>query len=119
MKKSNENQTFLDNINDKLDQGVNEIDDATVGALHNIRKAAIAQAENKTINTWNWLQPIPVMAMASIVLVVSVTLQMTMTSSVLPAPALADIPLLTASDDIEFYNDLEFYQWLDAEKLNG
>ena len=119
MKKSNENQAFLDNINHRLNQSVDEIDDATLSALQKIRKATVAEAENKTTNTWSWLQPIPVMAIASIVLVVSVTLQMTMTSSVLPSPALADIPLLTASDDIEFYNDLEFYQWLDAEKLNG
>ena len=119
MKKSNENKAFLDNINDRLNKRVDELDDATLSALQNIRKTAIAQAENKTTDTWNWLQPIPVMALASIVLVVSVTLQMTMTSSVLPSPALADIPMLTASDDIEFYNDLEFYQWLDAEKLNG
>ena len=119
MKYSNDDQALLKNINHRLNQGVDEIDDATINALQDIRKAAIAQTENKTTNTLNWLQPIPVMAIASIVLVVSVTLQMTMTSSVLPSPALADIPLLTASDDIEFYNDLEFYQWLDAEKLNG
>ena len=59
------------------------------------------------------------MAAVSLVLVLGISLRMTMDITLTPTPALEDIPLLTATDDIEFYNDLDFYQWLEAENLNG
>ena len=118
MNNAKDDQEFLKDINNMLNRRVEEIDENTKAALRNIRKAAIAQTVDRTANRWQWLQPVPIIAMASIVLVVSVSLR-TMTTSQQQSPALENIPLLTAADDINFYNDLEFYQWLEAEKING
>lgn len=119
MKYSDEEKAFLETINKQLDQRVEEIDDPTKDALRRIRRSAIAQATDRSTSRWQWLQPVPIMATISLVLVISLSLRLTMTSSMHPTPALEDIPLLTASDDIEFYNDLEFYRWIEAENLNG
>lgn len=118
MNKHNEEE-FLEALSNRLDQRVEEIDDSTKDELYIIRKKAINRARIKSASSWRWLKPVPVMALASIVLVVSVSLRVTMTASNSVTPALEDIPWLTASDDLELYNDLEFYQWLETENLNG
>lgn len=120
MKKQDKNGEFLKAVNEELNQRVNAIDDSTREALRNIRKKAIAQEKNTSGNTWQWWRPYPVIAAtAGIVLVVSVSLRMNMTKSIDALPSPEDIALLTSSDDISFYQELEFYQWLEAEKING
>lgn len=120
MNKQDKEKSFLDAVNRELDQRVDAIDDSTRAALRNIRKEAIAQVHDKPGNSWQWWQPYPVLAVtASIALVVSVTLRINMTASIDDFPELKDIAMLMASDDIGFYQDLEFYQWLEAEKING
>lgn len=120
MNRQDKEKTFLNAVNTELNQGVDAIDDSTRAALRNIRKEAIAQVHDRPGNAWQWWQPYPVIAVtASIVLVVSVTLQINMTASMDDFPELKDIAMLMASDDIGFYQDLEFYQWLEAQKING
>lgn len=36
-----------------------------------------------------------------------------------PAPPLEDIEILASTDDIEFYDDLDFYHWLADENVAG
>ena len=124
MKKNNKDDDFLKAVNNHLNKSVDAIDEDTKAALHDMRREALSKTEKGLtepglIERWFWLRPAPVMAMASLVFVVSVSLQMTSTVSVTPSPALEDIPLLTAADDIELYDDLEFYQWLEAQGENG
>ena len=119
MKKSSDDKAFLKTINDILDQEVEAIDDATKAALRDIRLSALAQSSDNTRQAWQWLSPVPIMAVASMVLVLGVTLQINMTASTEFTPALEDIPLLMAEDDIDFYNDLEFYQWLEVKQDHG
>lgn len=120
MNKQDEEKGFLNAVSKELDQRVDTIDDSTRAALRSIRKQAIALAHDKSGNSWQWWQPYPVIAItASIALVMSVTLRINMTASMDDFPELKDIAMLMASDDIGFYQDLEFYQWLEAEKING
>ena len=120
MNRHDEEKNFLNQINKKLDQRVGTIDDATLDALRNIRKSAITEAADRSENIFTRFQLYPmVVATAALVLVVSVTLKINMNSAVDDIPGLEDIPLMSASDDIDLYRDLEFYQWLEAEKVNG
>ena len=119
MNRSKSDQTFLESINRKLDQSVIDIDVSTKEALQKIRQQALSQKGNNRDVLWSWMKPVPLMAAVSLVLILSVSLRLTMDTMETLTPALEDIPLLTASDDIEFYNDLDFYQWLEAEKSNG
>ena len=119
MNRSKSDQLFLESINRKLDQSVIDIEPSTKAALLNIRQKALVNKDCKSGALWSLLKPAPLMATVSIVLLLSVSLRMTLDTTNTLTPALEDIPILTATDDIEFYNDLDFYQWLEAEKLNG
>ena len=119
MNKSKSEQLLLESINQKLDQSVIDIEPSTKVALRKIRQHALAHTDKKSAALLSWMKPAPLMAAVSLVLILSVSLRMTLDTASTLTPALEDIPLLTATDDIEFYNDLDFYLWLEAENLNG
>ena len=133
MKQSDNNndndKILLETINQKLDAGLDAMDDETKETLRTIRLSAQAQAKHEGNKSWQWfrpwLRPMPIMLAASLVVVLSVSLRINMTPSIEntlafeSTPALEDMPLLTAADGIEFYDDLEFYQWLEATQYNG
>ena len=119
MNRSKSEQLFLESINRKLDKSVIDIDTSTKVALQQIRQQALTQEGNNPGVLWSWMKPVPLMAAVSLVLILSISLRLTIDTIDTLTPALEDIPLLTASDDMEFYNDLDFYQWLETENLNG
>ena len=119
MTESQSDKSFHENISSHLDQRVSDIDSQTVSALRHIRHDVLSETAGQHWSFSSLLKPMPLVTSLSFALVLSITLNMNMISETTPTPALEDIPLLTAKDDIEFYNDLEFYQWLDVHNSNG
>lgn len=117
---SDHDQQFLRRLKMSLDHQQDAIDDSTHQALRQIRKRALSQLDNQNSGARSlrsWYPVLAATATASIIASIAVTINLSGESNV--QPTLEDIPLITATDDIMFYQDLEFYQWLDAEKING
>jgi hypothetical protein len=103
-----------------LDQSADGLDAATLSRLNRARQAALAQRAPPR----RWLLPAG-MAAAS-VLVLAALIGRGYLPSVVPGAqefpltaktaASSDIDLVSSDDSLEFYQDLEFYAWLDAQE---
>ena len=110
---------FLHSLSDSLDQSVDALDVSTQARLRAARRKALATGE--TQHRPAWLMPVASLAAAATVaaLTVSVWLvpvDMAEDSELTP---LEDIALLSDSEALEFYENLDFYLWLDEENKAG
>lgn len=97
----------------RLEHGAQQLNVYTVQRLAQARAAALNGESRQRRSPW--LLPALGAAVAA-ALVISVTLQVMHTPDAAPAEvASLDLELLTAHDDLELYQDLEFYAWLDDE----
>jgi len=110
-----------------LDDSQEQLDSATQLRLQAIRKEAIKQGlgregmphTNVGGNWPSWVLPASGFASIALVAVLTIGLwQQTGTEQNLLAN-LEDMSLLIASDDLELYEELEFYQWLADEQNAG
>jgi len=112
-----DNDQFLQQVQSTLDQSADKLDDATLRALRKARHEAVAASEKRS----SWLAPIGGLAMAATVAAFSVSLWMAEPQTGLNSslPPLDDLVLLGDAESLEFYEDLDFYLWLDDEKEAG
>ena len=115
MKQNDKDQAFLHNARHLLDQSVDAIDEETSFRLRQIRH----QVLNTKPETRNWFAPYSAFAATAAVLVLTVTVWLTQAPTMNDELVLEDIPLLAASEELDFYQELEFYNWLDDEQING
>lgn len=112
-----------------LDDSVNQIDEEVRTRLRELRREALdaaqlrqqqhqQQHQDKQASGYSWL--LPAGGFALLVLTIGV-LSTTIDQSEEDQPAIADVEdlqLLTAPENLELYEDLDFYQWL-AEHNEG
>jgi len=107
-------QLLLSAARSTLEDSVDALDASTVERLAAIRRRAIESATRQSTSRMpRWLVPVGGLATAAAAVLVVLTLwtiQPVKESS--PVAALEDIHLLTAPEEIEFYQDLDFYEWL-------
>ena len=115
MKQDDKDQAFLHNTRQVLDHSVDALDEETSSRLRQIRY----QALNNKPEKHNWFTPYSAFAATAAVLVLSVTVWLTQLPAINDELVLEDIPLLTTSEELDFYQELEFYNWLDDEQING
>lgn len=107
-------QQFVDAIKHRFDQSIDQIDAGTLSRLNNIRHNALDSADKKYRH--RILLPVGAMVAASIAVIVFTLVQPDSSSS----PFIAeDIEMLSTSDGIDFYENLEFYQWLDEYEISA
>jgi hypothetical protein len=113
----NDKDQFLQKLQSTLDRSVDELDDDTLRALRKARHKAVAASERRPA----WLMPVGGLAMAATVAAFSVSLWMADSQPGVDVqlPPLEDLALLGDAESLEFYEDLEFYLWLDDEKDAG
>ncbi len=107
MSESKDEQELLLFTTTHLDKSVEELDATTRSRLGHARREAISG--NSHSRQWAW----PMWGFASTSVVVLSTIlwfQNPMNSS--PPLVPEDLELLANSDSLEFYEDLEFYDWL-------
>ena len=109
-----DNEQFLRQVSQQLNDSEAGLDAATRSRLTQIRSKVL---ESATQPAWSWKRP--VMAMASMAVVAVVTISLLWTPVSVQHDSLEDLTLLTANDDFDLINDVEFYQWLADEKENG
>lgn len=99
-----------------LDQGTRELDAHTARRLQRARAAALrGEAPSRTVRP-PWLMPAAGFAVAaSLVVMVVMLLPGTPERATPQVASIEDIEILFAQDDLNLYEDLEFYAWLDEE----
>jgi Protein of unknown function (DUF3619) len=117
MNESQHKDPFLQQVKSTLDQSADELDDATLRELRRARYAAVEASHKRS----SWLLPLGGLATAATVAAFSVSLWM---ASPPPGvdeslPPLDDLALLGDAESLEFYEDLDFYLWLEDEKGAG
>ncbi len=107
---------FTHRILNQLDAGVQYMDGATVSRLRQARAVAIEKGLSGKVRPWlGWA--ISGAALAPVI-VLSVTLLL-QPSSRMPSEALAidDINILVEQDDVDFFEDLDFYRWMNSQQM--
>lgn len=111
---SDDDDTLAVRARTLLERGAEQLDAATVHRLAAARRAAL-RGETRARVRPAWLAPVSGLAVAASAVVVVVVLKF---GGVPPAPietaGVEDIEILAAHDGPEFYQDVDFYAWLDA-----
>ncbi len=105
-----------------LDQAADRLDDATLRDLRQVRyEALLAGKPAASGKRPAWLLPVGGLAAAATVAVLTVSLWLTPPENDPAAQfsPLEDLALLGDVESLEFYEDLDFYLWLDDEKEAG
>jgi hypothetical protein len=99
---------FLISVRRELDHGCDAIDGYTLSRLNRIRHAALEHKQTRIRSVW-----LPAGGFATAcMLVLAVSLNSGQSDPVQVTPALEDLEILTSSDNLELFEDYEFYQWL-------
>jgi hypothetical protein len=115
-------------IRRRLDEDVEGLDDATLSRLERARRLALTAAVGPRRRGWrpgrlsqrpagDWL--VPAGAFASIVATAVALSLLVAEPGNGGAHAEADLELLTAGEELELYENLEFYQWLRDREQTG
>ena len=117
-------QAFFERVRRTLDESVDQLDFDTLGRLEIARRRALSEAAKPGKRWWrplgferDWL--VPAGAFASIVATVLALTLMVSDPGGQSLEVLDDIELLTAGEDLELLENLEFYQWLPDLEQTG
>jgi len=101
---------FLNKLKKQLDEQSEQLDATTLSKLNRSRQAALAQASPQTSRMkQNWL---PASGLAAAVLLTSVFLFRSEEIVTNSNQSMDDIEIIAASDNLDLYEQLDFYLWL-------
>ena len=107
-------QPWIDDARALLDDSARSFDAATLSRLNRARQAALASRRRVPVVRWPFISALA--ASAVLLLAVAVWPPQYRTPEPAPAAAAAAADGDTAEDSLEFYQDLEFYAWLEAQE---
>lgn len=112
---SGDEEQFVKEIKAQLDRQAESLDSRTLTRLRQARAAAQAEGAKRG---WRWQ---PAAAFASVaVLAAAIWIAMPAGHDGTPRlAALDDLELLATNDDLELYEEIEFYQWLETQDEQG
>ena len=113
-------RAFLDDAGSLLRESAQCLDESTLADLRAARSRAVTGVISPVRRNWVWVGT-AVAVTAAVVMTFSVWLPGGSRSTA-PVPGLEnieDVDLLSGAEEIQFYQDLEFYRWLDNEKDAG
>ncbi len=107
-------EQFLKAAKTTLDHRAQNVDEEVRRRLQQARRAAVQAAQTQSTSRPGWL--VPAGGFAVLVIAISVTYYGLQTIQE-PAPlaSVEDVPILVAPEDLELYEELDFYQWLAEE----
>jgi len=101
---------FLNKVKKQLDEQSEHLDAATLSKLNQARQAALAQVNPKPSRLKNnWL---PASGLAAAVLLTSVFLFRSEEITTNSNHGMDDIEIIASSDNLDLYEQLDFYMWL-------
>ncbi len=114
MSKHNEDELKV-TIKQALDESVDVLDANTLSRIRQIRSQAVEKAGTRYVNWFGIMSGALVtaciMAFAVMALLKSPTTMQSVSAD--------DLELISSSDNLELFEDLEFYEWLDEYELPG
>ena len=119
---------LIERIRRRLDEDLAELDSATLSRLRQGRQQALAAATQRKRLPWRvrWLERrpasdwlVPAGAFASIVVTAFALTVMVAEPQNGLAHEVEDLDLLTAGEELELYENLEFYEWLEKREQTG
>ena len=114
---NNDEQAFLDSAREQLDRSCDRLDGQTQSRLNSIRHAAIEHGRRHPGRAL--LAPFGGLVTACVlVLVVSVFFQGADTPVPDNRSTMEDLDILTSTESLEFFENLEFYQWLEENEAS-
>lgn len=116
MSEEQQDREFIDAVRRDLDRTAEGLDAGIQSRLTQARYAALEQksAPRAWFAGWSWKPATALAATACLALALSFTLNHAPVSE--KGPGLEDMEVLTANDQLELYEDLEFYAWLAEEE---
>jgi len=115
---------LIEGIRNRLDEQVAGLDSATCSRLAQARRLALAAAaqprprwRKMTRTAGDWL--VPAGAFASVLATAVALTLMVAEPGDGSAGEMDDVELLTAGEELELYENLEFYQWLQDREQTG
>ena len=106
-----------------LDDSAQNLDAATLSRLNRARQAALEQARPRAMRPW--FVPAGLASACAVLIAVAVAWHMpthTQPPALTDATAgtfASDLDMMSSDDGIEFYEDLDFYAWLDAQEKDN
>lgn len=110
-----------------LDESVDGLDASALSRLNRARQHALEQRRPRALRAW--FVPAGFASACALLLAVAVAWQLPKqhSSGDLQLPVAlqnsgmnaSDLDMVSGDDGLEFYQDLEFYAWLDAENQDG
>ena len=106
-----------------LDESAHNLDAATLSRLNRARQRALEQGRPRVMRPW--FVPAGLASACAVLIAVAVAWQMPTHTA---APALtdanagafsSDLDMMSSDDGLEFYEDLDFYAWLDAQEKDN
>ena len=108
-KKMTDNDTLKKHAHDLLEQSSLDINDSTLLQIRNIRAKAVASVDSKS----GYWFPVLSGAIATACVMIFVTSVLLNNEQAIESLSMDDIELVSALDEVDLYEELEFYQWLD------
>lgn len=110
------NNDFEKTVKHQIDRSVNDLSNTTLSKLNQARQHALAHSKKPRHPYSSWITGIFASAVMAVLII---TVIPTSQQQILPSLTTEQIELLVISndDELDLYNELEFYQWL--EKTHG
>ena len=103
---------FLEKTKQVLDDSVRDLDGSTRSKLAQARNAALDSRRKIRRRLITWGTPAAGLAAAALLGVLAFNGPGVSPSAVVNEDSVADLDILTSGESLEFYKDIEFYEWL-------
>lgn len=110
---------LINTITQALDRQTSEFDAETLQRIGSVRRQALAQLKEPvhTFNYWSWMAGGAVAFAVSALIISAVLFRPEIPLNF--SPQGLEFDLMASQDDLEFYEELEFYRWLDQMEEAG
>ena len=110
---------WTERIRQQLDNRARDLDAATLSRLNQSRLVALQAAAKPMQRPWLW----PATLASAFSLALAVAIWPRLLPEPLPTPSAGTLPedfsMLAGTENLELYEELDFYAWLDAQPLSG
>lgn len=110
---------WTDRIRQQLDTSARDLDAATLSRLNQARQSALQAAQKPVPRRWLW----PATLAGAFSLALAVAVWPRLMPETVPMPTAGTLPddftMLAGSENLELYEELDFYAWLDAQPASG
>jgi hypothetical protein len=119
---------LIERIRRRLNESLSELDNVTLSQLEQARQRALLASTQRRRPRWtmHWLTArpardwlVPAGAFASVVATIFALVIMVAEPKNGLNREVEDLDLLTAGEELELYENLEFYQWLEQREQTG